>query len=96
MAYDSGVFYAKDAFEGLDIIDKLTNSADERTAFVQRVKQEALTERLRKATPATENTSQSGEDARTPSASIKPALSIPTPPFWGIRVLERIGLEDVA
>ncbi|MBA2393976.1 MAG: methionine synthase [Ktedonobacteraceae bacterium] len=96
LAYDSGVFYAKDAFEGLDIIDKLTNSADERTTFVQRVKQEALTERLRKATAAQENTPQKIENARTPSTSIKPALSIPTPPFWGIRVLERIGLEDVA
>jgi len=96
LAYDSGVFYAKDAFEGLDIIDKLTNSADERATFVQRVKQEALTERLRKANATPEHTSQSVENAQTPSTSIKPALSIPTPPFWGIRVLERIGLEDVA
>ncbi|MBV9712249.1 MAG: methionine synthase, partial [Ktedonobacteraceae bacterium] len=96
MAYDSGVFYAKDAFEGLDIIDKLTNNPDERTAFVLRVKQEALTERLRKATRSTEDTRQDEENAHTPSVSIKPALSIPTPPFWGIRVLERIGLEDVA
>ena len=96
LAYDSGVFYAKDAFEGLDIIDKLTNSADERATFVQRVKQEALTERLRKANATAEHPSQSVENAQTPSASIKPALSIPTPPFWGIRVLERIGLEDIA
>ncbi len=96
VAYDSGVFYAKDAFEGLDIIDKLTNHPDERAAFVQHVKQEALTERLRKATRTTEDTPQNEENARTPSASIKPALSIPTPPFWGIRVLERIGIEDIA
>ncbi len=96
VAYDSGVFYAKDAFEGLDIIDKLTNHPNERAAFVQRVKQEALTERTRKASRTTEDAPKIDEDAQTPSASIKPALSIPTPPFWGIRVLERIGIEDIA
>ena len=36
------------------------------------------------------------EEDTTPSSSIGPALSIPTPPFWGPRMLERIGLEQVA
>ncbi len=96
LAYDAGVFYAKDAFEGLDIIDKLTNHPNERAAFVQGVKQEALIERLRKASGTTEQVPQIDENAQVPSKSIKPALSIPTPPFWGVRVLERIGIEDVA
>jgi 5-methyltetrahydrofolate--homocysteine methyltransferase len=93
-AYESGVFYARDAFEGLDIVDKLTNDPEKRTNFVQRIKQEALRERLRK-TSATDEGAEVAEDT-TPSSSIVPALSIPTPPFWGPRVLERIGLEDVA
>ena len=96
LPYASGVFYARDAFEGLDIIDKLTNSAEERAAFVQRVQKEALNERLHKATKTVEVPAISIEDATRPSEYIKPALSIPTPPFWGPRVLERIGLEDVA
>ncbi len=96
LPYEPGVFYARDAFEGLDIIDKLTNSPEERHTFVQRLKQEALNERLRKATKAVEVPAISIEDATRPSEHIKPALSIPTPPFWGARVLERIGLEDVA
>ncbi|MBE3558615.1 MAG: methionine synthase [Ktedonobacteraceae bacterium] len=90
--YDPGVFYARDAFEGLEIVDKLTNAAEEREAFVQRVKQEALHERQKKATGEQPTVSRENEQ---PSASIKPASSIPTPPFWGPRVLERIGLEDV-
>src|SRR5215470_11179854 len=31
LSYEPGVFYARDAFEGLDIVDKLTNSSEERT-----------------------------------------------------------------
>ena len=95
-AYEPGVFYARDAFEGLDIIDKLTNAQEERTAFLQRIKQEALQERNRKTTTPAKDATDNDEGATIPSASIKPALSIPTPPFWGPRVLERIGLEDVA
>src|SRR5436309_11427669 len=48
LPYEPGVFYARDAFEGLEIIDKLTNRPEERHAFVQRIQQEALRERLKK------------------------------------------------
>jgi 5-methyltetrahydrofolate--homocysteine methyltransferase len=93
--YEPGVFYARDAFEGLDIVDKLTSTPEQRAALIQRTRQEALRERLRKAS-GTQEGEAGAEDAETPSASIGPALSNPTPPFWGPRVLERIGLEDIA
>jgi 5-methyltetrahydrofolate--homocysteine methyltransferase len=93
--YEPGVFYARDAFEGLDIVDKLTSTPEQRSALIQRTRQEALRERLRKASGTPEGEA-GDEDAETPSTSIGPALSIPTPPFWGPRVLERIGLEDIA
>src|SRR5205085_11630368 len=93
--YEHGVFYARDAFEGLEIIDRLTSSPEQRASFIRRIKEEALKERLKKAASTTEEAKpQEVED--TPSASVQPALSIPQPPFWGPRVLERIGLEDVA
>ncbi|MFL5624177.1 MAG: methionine synthase [Ktedonobacteraceae bacterium] len=95
VAYEHGVFYARDAFEGLEIIDRLTNNPAERATFIQKIKEEALRERLKKAAPGTgEAAPPAGEDR--PSVSIQPALSIPQPPFWGARVLERIGIEDVA
>src|SRR5579859_8198282 len=92
--YEPGVFYARDAFEGLEIIDRLTNLPQDRETFVKRVKQEALRERTKKGSGATEETVE--EEHTQPSPSIKSALSIPTPPFWGPRVLDRIGLEDIA
>src|SRR5947199_2212670 len=93
--YEHGVFYARDAFEGLEIIDRLTSTTEERAAFIQRIKEEALRERLKKTTGAAPETTQQAE-AEEPSSSIVPALSIPQPPFWGPRVLDRIGIEDVA
>ncbi len=94
--YDPGVFYARDAFEGLEIMDKLTNTVETRNAFIQKVRDEALRERLKKASAAGTETPTAQEEDTTPSASIRPAISIPTPPFWGPRVIERIGLEDIA
>jgi len=92
--YEHGVFYARDAFEGLEIIDGLTNTPEQRAAFIQRIKEEALKERLHKKT-ATSPTAEQKEDT-TPSLNIHPASTIPQPPFWGPRVLDRIGIEDVA
>jgi len=93
--YEHGVFYARDAFEGLEIIDRLTSNPEQRAAFIERIKEEALKERLKKTVGAAgEAPSLAG--AETPSASVQAATSIPQPPFWGPRVLERIGIEDVA
>ncbi len=97
LVYEPGVFYARDAFEGLEIIDKLTSSPEQRASFVCRIKEEALQERLRKAkTGGQEDSAAREEPAQTASASIRSGISIPRPPFWGPRILERIGLEDVA
>src|SRR5205807_8588270 len=45
----------------------------------------------------TEDTSNASKArANEPSSSIQRDVPIPTPPFWGPRVLERIGIEDIA
>ncbi|HEU0002604.1 MAG TPA: dihydropteroate synthase, partial [Ktedonobacteraceae bacterium] len=94
LAYEAGVFYARDAFEGLDIIDKLTGEPERRAGFVEQVKTDALNERLKKA--AKDGHSVTIATGDSPSASIQRDIPIPTPPFWGPRVLDRIGIEDVA
>ncbi len=94
--YKSGVFYARDAFEGLEIVDKLTSTPEKRAAFVEQSRAEALHERQKPAkVTSTSAEPRSGEDTR-PSDTISREVPLPTPPFWGPRVLERIGLEDVA
>ncbi len=93
LAYESGVFYARDAFEGLEIIDRLTKTPEERAKFVEQIKEEALNERFKKAAVMVDTSIDSSD---RPSSSIQRDIPIPTPPFWGPRVLERIGIEDVA
>ncbi|HLW01762.1 MAG TPA: methionine synthase [Ktedonobacterales bacterium] len=98
--YEPGLFYAKDAFEGLEIMDKLSNP-EKREPFVAQILQEAI-DAAGNAQRAAEGKAQ--EAANKPQA---PAVigvdrsrfaleTLPTPPFWGARVLERIGLEEVA
>ncbi|HEY0756383.1 MAG TPA: methionine synthase [Ktedonobacteraceae bacterium] len=95
LAYAPGVFYARDAFEGLDIVDKLTSSPEQRTTFVAKISEEALRERLRPPRGTPDAAESVAEDTRR-AATINAEVNIPVPPFWGPRVLERIGLEDVA
>jgi 5-methyltetrahydrofolate--homocysteine methyltransferase len=90
-AYTPGVFYARDAFEGLEIMDQLTTPA-RRPAFVARIQQEARTARQ---APANAPSQPAADGAAAPSPSVAP-VAAPTPPFWGPRVLDRVGLEDVA
>src|SRR5690348_1708682 len=94
IAYEPGVFYARDAFEGLDIIDKLTGEPERRARFVEQIQTEALNERIKKTSTDTQNGAIASDDR--PSTSIQRDIPVPEPPFWGPRLLERIGIEDVA
>jgi 5-methyltetrahydrofolate--homocysteine methyltransferase len=89
--YAPGVFYARDAFEGLDIMNQLT-TAEQRPAIVERIQREALAARQ---APARAPDQPAADAAAAPSSSVAP-VAAPTPPFWGPHVLDRLGLEDVA
>jgi len=86
--YEPGVFYAKDAFEGLDLMDTLLS--ERRPDFVARTMGEARVAlgraRPAPAAPAHPVPATSDVDRDAP---------IPTPPFWGTRTLEHIDLEKV-
>jgi len=86
--YEPGVFYAKDAFEGLDTMDTLMS--ERRPALVERTVREAVATLGRArpvpATPAQGVPATSNVDRDAP---------IPTPPFWGTRALDNIELEKV-
>jgi len=98
-AYEPGVFYCKDAFEGLDTVDRLVDPKVG-PRFVVELKERARAE-LGK-----------GHGARRPSeetlrevvrSNVSRDVPIPTPPFWGWRILgrtgatagDRIALDDV-
>jgi 5-methyltetrahydrofolate--homocysteine methyltransferase len=87
--YDPGVFYCKDAFQGLDTMDQLV-AGDARAALTERVRAEAKALREKPvvvddAPPVTDRSARSS--ARTD-------VKIPAPPFWGVREMA-VDLEDV-
>jgi 5-methyltetrahydrofolate--homocysteine methyltransferase len=78
--YEPGVFYCKDAFQGLDTMDALIDEAA-RAALVERIRAEA--QQLR------EKGERAGGGPPTTDASVRSAAvtdnPIPEPPFWGVR-----------
>jgi 5-methyltetrahydrofolate--homocysteine methyltransferase len=88
--YAGGVFYAKDAFEGLEVVEALVDPA-RRDALKHEVLQKAIANKNRPADEALPPA-----PARR-SANVHPAARIPTPPFWGARVVPsgEIPLHDV-
>jgi 5-methyltetrahydrofolate--homocysteine methyltransferase len=89
-AYAGGVFYAKDAFEGLDIVEALTDPA-KRDGFRRGVLEKATAERNRPA-----DAPLAPAPARR-SAAVSLAQKIPAAPFWGPRVVPpgSIALADL-
>jgi len=92
--YEPGVFYCKDAFEGLDTMDRLSDPA-QRDQFLAQVKAEAQRglaqpERGRTVLEKVGRTSEAGT-----RSNVRTDVDIPTPPFWGAKASKRIRLADV-
>ncbi len=78
--YKPGVFYCKDAFQGLDTMDALVDEAA-REALVERIRGEA--KQLREK-PVVIDNSPPTTDSSVRSAARTDA-PIPEPPFWGVQ-----------
>ncbi len=88
--FEAGLFYARDAFEGLDLVDVLTGDAPRRSDLIERTKSEALAARQRRsdaALPRAAATVQSAVKTDRPP--------VPLPPFWGPRAIDDVDLNDV-
>jgi len=87
--FDPGLFYAKDAFEGLALMDDLTGSQRRREALVERIKAEALAQRERQRPAA-------AAPARASASAVKrERAEIPAPPFWGARTIGDVDLREL-
>jgi 5-methyltetrahydrofolate--homocysteine methyltransferase len=84
--YEPGVFYCKDAFEGLETMDQLIDT-NRKPALLERVRKEADMELGRAAQHAPRSTNQ--------RSTIKPSpLTLP-PSKFGMRVVKNMPLEIV-
>jgi 5-methyltetrahydrofolate--homocysteine methyltransferase len=89
--YNAGVFYCKDAFEGLETMDKLQD-ADSREDFIARNLEAARADIFLKTQVGKDVASGDEGGQRSDVSSTNP---IPNPPFWGTRVLRDIPIDEV-
>ncbi|MGA9859417.1 MAG: vitamin B12 dependent-methionine synthase activation domain-containing protein, partial [Solirubrobacteraceae bacterium] len=88
--YEPGVFYCKDAFEGLGKMDQLID-ADAREALVSKTRTAA--QKLRDAPQVTDDDAPAVTDASVRSAAVTDN-PVPEPPFWGVREID-VPLDEV-
>ena len=86
--YDPGVFYCKDAFAGLAVMDQLVEP-DKRSALVDKTRDEAR--KLREKGPEPELGPTDDESVRSAARTDVP---VPQPPFWGVQEIP-VDLDDV-
>src|SRR4051794_29913412 len=90
-AYDSGVFYCKDAFEGLETMDRLQDGAG-RATYVEQLIADARNDKFLNTNVGKDQSAGSASGARSDVAANN---RIPSPPFWGTRVIRDVPLDEV-
>ncbi len=87
--YKPGVFYCKDAFEGLSVMDQLID-ADAHAALLEKLRTGASAFRAKGEEPV-EELNFADDSVRSPARTDVP---VPIPPFWGVREVE-VDLAEV-
>jgi 5-methyltetrahydrofolate--homocysteine methyltransferase len=88
--YEPGVFYCKDAFEGLSKMDQLVDG-EARAALTTKVREDAR--RLRERPEVTDDDAPPVTDSSVRSA-IATDNAIPEPPYYGVREVE-IDMDEI-
>lgn len=87
--YAPGVFFCKDAFEGLAKMDQIVDG-DARAALVEQTR--AAAKRLREKVVVVDDGPPTTDDSVRSAA--RTDLPVPTPPWWGVREVE-VPLDEV-
>ena len=88
--YEPGVFYCKDAFEGLAKMDELIDP-EARTGLIAKTRQAAQRLRDQPDAPPDDGPDVTDASVRSAAATDNP---VPEPPFWGAREIE-VPLDEV-
>ncbi len=87
--YEPGVFYCKDAFAGLAVMDQLIDE-EARAALVAKTRDDARA--LREKVEVPDDAPPVTDDSVRSSA--RTDVTVPTPPFWGVREID-VDLDGV-
>jgi 5-methyltetrahydrofolate--homocysteine methyltransferase len=99
-AYGGGpVAYARDAFDGLGLMDKVAagSFADHAAAAVARAKEKPAhrTRKLGRASCPAAPRPIDAEEMRLRRSELAERADVPAPPFWGARIVSDIGVSDL-
>ncbi len=86
--YEPGVFYCKDAFEGLHVMDQLVEG-EAREELVTKIHEDA-----RKFREQGDEPEELPTDDDTVRSGARTDVPVPEPPFWGVREID-VPLDDV-
>jgi 5-methyltetrahydrofolate--homocysteine methyltransferase len=89
--YESGVFYCKDAFEGLETMDVLQDP-NQRKKFVVKNLDDARNDVFLRTAVGKDIAVGDAAGERSEVANDNP---VPSPPFWGTRVIRDVPLDEV-
>ncbi|MFI5004591.1 MAG: dihydropteroate synthase [Solirubrobacterales bacterium] len=87
--YEPGVFYCKDAFEGLAVMDQLIDEQAHK-ALLGKLRTGAAEFRAKGEAPV-EEVNLADDSVRSPARTDVP---VPTPPYWGVREIP-VNLDEV-
>jgi 5-methyltetrahydrofolate--homocysteine methyltransferase len=99
-AYGSGrVAYAGDAFDGLNLMDKVAGGLFDDYAAALQAKRSTRPSGPRRRVLGQAATAATGpvdrEAVRARRLRLAEGVAVPTPPFWGARVLEKLPLKNI-
>ena len=89
--YEPGVFYAKDAFEGLSLMDQIIVPEKRSELYTSTINRALKT--LNK--PGRESFLNAADPNDTVRSETRILDEVPTPPFWGVREMTDFTLDDV-
>ncbi len=92
--FDGDVFYCKDAFEGLSVLNQVMEARKAGIALPEELVGRREKRRPTK-TPAADVPPRLDHRGR-PKSAVATDVEVPEPPFWGQRVVRGIGVDDVA
>ena len=98
-AYGAGrVAYARDAFDGLDLMSRVVEGTfDDHLAGIRarRLAHPATERRGQRITSRTPTRPVEAEELKLRRAELARQYQVPTPPFWGPRIVDRVPLRNL-
>jgi len=93
--FDGALYYAKDAFEGLDVMGRIMAGEERPAARSSKERKQTAAERALAASEAAARPGPEGPEPSVSRSEIPRDIDYPEPPFYGARVIEGIGMQTL-